>query len=388
MIETSNELDLASCLPDLPGVDWSLLAKTHFVFVGTGAVNRPLARQLAWLGMKRCLLIDPKAYKPQSVISQCEPDEVGLFKAEVLAKELASFAIEATPLVQDVDVVPPGFLEDNSLMIVAVDNRRADICANRLAAKMHCPIVKINVEPAYLTASIRSYNLRQSPPPICLECQMTDRHYEQQLHPLSCDGGGTEQATGSPRPLCHLAANAGALAIAQLVGSPDHWANRWWGQQWQQNLLGGQGSFSELHPNPHCRWDHSETWGSWTRIPLDAETSLATLTHLGEFGDPTSIGVECSGRVATRLVCSQCQEQRMGRWWVNELDKPLVQCSCGGEAFALPFFTHRKLSYPQLAEVWEKPLAEWGIGPGSVLRLSTDRFTRSFCIEVETTPQV
>lgn len=375
----SNQLDLSSCWPELPDLDWSLMAQAQFVFVGTGAVNRPLARQLAWLGMKRCLLIDPKAYKPQSIISQCEPDEVGLYKAEVIAKELAFFGIEATALAQDVDVVPPGYLDESSLMIVAVDNRRADICANRLAARMRCPIVKINVEPMYLTASIRCYDLSQAPTPICLECQMTDRHYEQQLHPLSCDGG-PEQSTGSPRPLCHFAADGGALAIAQIVGSPDHWAKRWWGRQWQQNLLGGQGSFSGLHPNPHCRWDHSENWGSVMRI--SSATSLAALANLAEFDESGALQVEFSARVANRLVCSQCQEQRNGFWWVSELEKPVLTCPCGGNAFALPFFTHRRLPVTQLAEVWDKPLSDWGVGPGSILRFSTEKKTQTFGIAV------
>lgn len=383
MLAIAQELDLHSCLPELPGLDWSLIAKTHFVFVGTGAVNRPLARQLAWLGMKRCLLIDPKAYKPQSVVSQCEPNEVGLQKAEVVAQELAAFGIEATALVKDVDVVPPGYLNDNSLMIVAVDNRRADICANRLAARMRCPIVKVNVEPAYLTTSIRCYDLRQTPPPICLECQMTDRHYEQQLHPLSCDGG-PEQSTGSPRPLCHLAANAGALTIAQIVGSPDHWAKRWWGKQWQQNLLGGQGSFSELHPNPHCRWNHAESWGILNRIPTDSEASLATLTQFAELGGATSLQVEFSARAALRLVCPTCQQHVNGVWGVTELDQPVMTCSCGGDAFALPFFTHKRLPQSQLADVWDQPLSRWGIPPGSVLRISDGKQSQSFCIAVGT----
>lgn len=378
----SDALDLSSCLPELPGLDWSLLARTHFVFVGVGAVNRPLARQLAWLGMKRCVLIDPKPYKPQSVVSQCEPHEVGHFKAEVLAKELSAFGIEAIPLVKDVDVVPPGYLQDDSLMIVGVDNRRADICANRLAARMRCPIVKINVEPAYLTASIRCYDFRQDPLPICLECQMTDRHYEQQLHPLSCDGG-PEQSTGSPRPLCQLAANAGALAIAQIVGSPDHWAKVWWGKQWQQNLLGGQGTFSELHPNPNCRWQHSENWGVLNRITKASDASLASSAQGAEFADAASVQVEFSARVARRVICSECQQQRVGIWWVGELDQPAASCPCGGDAFALPFFTHKKLSYSELAEVWDKPLAEWHIPPGSVLRLTSENRSLSFCIDAE-----
>jgi len=369
---SSTDRDLASCLPELPGVDWSLLPQGHFVFVGTGAVNRPLARQLAWLGMKRCVLIDPKRYKAQSVVSQCEPEDVGKEKAGVVAEELRGMGIEATALVHDVDAVPPGVLEPGSLVILAVDNRRADICANRWAARMRCPLVKVNVEPAYLTASLRFYDLRNDPPTVCLECQMSDRHYEQQIHPLSCDGGEEgEQATGSPRPLSQLAANAAALAIAQIVGSPDEWADRWWGKQWQQNLLGGQGFFSDLHANPACRWDHSRTWEPLTRL---AGFETTTLSQLGADSNLSQQQMECefSARVATRVVCNQCQQQYEGLWWVPELDKPVSRCCCGGEEFAVPFFTHQRLADSALESVWDKPIPTWGVTPGSIIRFSSN----------------
>ena len=66
-----------------------------------------------------------------------------------------------------------------------------------------------------------------------------------------------------------------------------------------------------------------------------------------------------------------------------ELDKPVASCDCGGETFALPFFTYQKLALAQLAEIWETPLAEWGVGEGAVLRLSNDKTTRSFGIAVQ-----
>ena len=377
----SAELDFSSCLPALPGVDWSMISRRHFVFVGTGAVNRPLARLLAWLGMKRCLLIDPKRYKAQSIVSQCESHEVGRFKSEVLAEELRHLGVSAEAMVKDVDVVPPGYLEENSLVVLAVDNRRADICANRWAGRMRVPVVKINVEPAYLTASVRCYDLRQSPPAVCAECQMSDRHYEQQLHPLSCDGGGPEQPTGSPRPLSLLAASAGALAVAQLVGSPDEWANRWWGKQWQQNLLGGQGGFSELLPNPNCRWDHSLFWGSLTSL-TGSQVTLAELARDADWSDRESLAVEFSGRLASRLACSECRGQKEGVWWVGELDKPVTSCECGGDAYAVPFFTHRKLPAGMLSRVWEMPMGAWGVPAGAVLRLYTSAKSRAYRLPV------
>ncbi|NLX99364.1 MAG: hypothetical protein GXY83_24770 [Rhodopirellula sp.] len=52
--------EVATCLPHLPGVDWGLLRETLLVFVGVGAIGRALAMSMAYLGMRRCVLIDPK----------------------------------------------------------------------------------------------------------------------------------------------------------------------------------------------------------------------------------------------------------------------------------------------------------------------------------------
>src|SRR5262245_10903934 len=94
--------NLAACLPPIAGLDWDRSRRTPFVFVGAGAGNRPLAEHLAWLGMCRCVIVDPKRYKELSVVSQCEPEEVGRFKADVLAERLRKQDIGAEAVIGDV----------------------------------------------------------------------------------------------------------------------------------------------------------------------------------------------------------------------------------------------------------------------------------------------
>ena len=74
-------------------------------------MNGPLAEDLAYLGMRRCVVVDPKAYKPQSVVSQCGPADVGRYKADVLAERLRRLGVDATPRVEDVYDLPPGWVE-------------------------------------------------------------------------------------------------------------------------------------------------------------------------------------------------------------------------------------------------------------------------------------
>lgn len=379
---SASRIDLATCLPEVPDIDWSLLAQTPFVFLGTGAVGRPLARSLAWLGMRRASVVDRKRYKQQSVISQCDPADVDREKAVVVAEKLAASGVVTSAWPCDIDELPPGLIEPGALVVAALDNRLADVDANRLAGRMCARLVKVNVEPAYLTASVRFYDLRSPPAKVCAECQMNDAHYVQQRHPQSCDGGGPEQATGSPRPLCELAANAAALAIAQVVGSPDRWARVWNGMQWQQSLLGGNGGFSQLAAKADCRWNHAEHWENLQRLPGDPGTmTLRDVFAAANVLPDSDTCVGFSARVATAGRCAQCQKRQPTLlYWVTRLDKPIGACACGGPIFAESFSTHHALPANRLLPVLDQPLAVWGVPRLSILEIERNRHRQALLI--------
>jgi molybdopterin/thiamine biosynthesis adenylyltransferase len=358
----------AANLPPLTEVDWQLVSTSRVVLVGAGAVGRPLVRGLAQLGLRRAVIVDPKAYRERSVLSQCGPKEVGRLKAEVVAEELAGLGVSATALARDVEHVPPGYFAD-ALVIVSVDNRRAEILVNRHAGRMGRPLLKVNIEPLFLTASLRFVDFSQSAADVCLECQMTDAHYAAQQHPLSCDGEGPGRPTASPRPLCELAANAGALVAAQLLGSPQQWASVWRNRQWQTNLLGGQTQISQLPPNAHCRWDHATRWSNLTgiHVPL-VELTLARLLELSglpEHGTP----VRLSGTLATRLRCETCPVLQHAVRAIGRLDVEPGRCACGGALRAVPFYCFDQLPAADLAPWRDQPLAAWGIEPQSIISL-------------------
>ena len=296
----------AANLPALTEIDWQLVSAGRVVLVGAGAVGRPLVRGLAQLGLRRAIVVDPKRYRERSVFSQCQPDEVGRLKAEVVAAELVAMGVEAVALPRDVEHVPPGYFAE-SLVIVSVDNRRAEILANRQAGRMRRPLLKVNIEPLFLTTSLRFVDFSHTPTDVCLECQMSDAHYADQRHPLSCDGEEAGRPTASPRPLCELAANAGALVASQILGSPHYWAKAWCNRQWQANLLGGQTQLSELPAKHDCRWDHAAGWPNIARLnrPLDKLT-LAELILAAGFAEDRA-QVRFSGQATTRLRCDSCQ---------------------------------------------------------------------------------
>jgi hypothetical protein len=85
--------------PSNPEMDWSRLADCPVVLVGTGAIGRPLADVLAFLGSRRFVLIDPNSYRERSIVTQCAPAEVGRFKAEVVAEQLGQPAIRLQEII-------------------------------------------------------------------------------------------------------------------------------------------------------------------------------------------------------------------------------------------------------------------------------------------------
>src|SRR5262249_38268039 len=185
----------------------------------------------------------------------------------------------------------------------------------RLAAMMGVPLVKVNVEPALLVASIRTYDLRPGQVEVCPECQLTEEQYTRQRHPASCDGG-SEQPTGRPRALCQGAAGAAALALAQVVGCPERLARRWFGRQWLLPLVGGQSSWSLLTPKPDCRWEHGRHWQQLRRLEHGPERiTLADLLRESGWQGREDVRLRFSAPVATQARCQACGEGTRGLWW-------------------------------------------------------------------------
>jgi len=364
----------------ISGLDWDLLQETPFVFVGGGAVGRPLAMSLAYMGMRQCVIVDPKPYKAQSRVSQCEGDEVGRDKAMVMADQLRLLDVDATALVEDIDDVPPGYVPPGAVVITSVDNRRADVCTGRLAARMRVRLIKANVAPEYLMASVRAYDLRPERPALCLECQWTDDQYKEQRHPRSCDGDGI-RPTGSPRALCQFAADAAALIAAQIVGSPDQLAHRWFGRQWQQMILAGNGFTLQLTPKVSCRWDHGEHWRNLIRLSDGPHRlSLNDLVQKTPMSGSSDVHVRVSGRIAVWARCGQCHAREQRPRWVSRLDRPVSQCGCRGPLTAEPFFSFHDCPAETLRAVWNRPLHEWGVPAQSVIAIEAGGHQWSFVI--------
>jgi hypothetical protein len=373
-------LNLESCHPSIDGMDWRRLSETDFVFAGAGAGNRPLAKALAYLGMKRAVIVDAKRYKEASVGSQCDPHEVGGHKAEIVAAELRGLGVDAEGIVSDVNDIEPGCVGPNAMLVTCVDDRRGDVGANRLAVMMAARLVKLNVEPLFMTASLRCLDLSVEHPKVCLECAMSEAQYAAQRHPASCDGGGPERPTGSPRALSQLAAGAAALAIAQIVCAPAGYGKQWLGRQWQLNLLSGRATWSDLPANPNCKCDHGKRWRNLTRLGTGPEqTTLAELMTV--FGpDPAKVKLRFSAPVTTRCRCARCGMEHTQVYWARDLTKPVANCACGSVQLPVPFWTRATLPAKELRSRWLQRLWEWGVPSRAIIAVEREDQQRSFVI--------
>jgi hypothetical protein len=162
------------------------LAATQFVFCGYGSIARPIAELLCEQGARQFLIVDPKQYSQRSVASQCAVEEVGQWKAEAGARRLCrQGATNVEVFATDLYWLPDGVVQPRSLIIASVDNRRADIGANRLAARMRSRLLKINIEPSLAYVALRAYDFRRRSG-LCAECQFSSQHYLLQLRGCRC----------------------------------------------------------------------------------------------------------------------------------------------------------------------------------------------------------
>ncbi len=351
---------------------------TSIYNVGYGSLARPMDDRLAEFGVRDFTLVDPKSYRPGSVASQCEADDVGQPKVEVGVARLARRGARTAAFRRDVFTLPDGLVAENAVIVASADNRRADIGANRLAARMRVRLLKVNIEPAFDWMAIRCFDFRRKPP-LCCECQFSDRAYQTQQHPRSCDDGD-QRHTAAPRWLSQAAGDAAALVAAQLAD--DRTASRWFSRQWQLSLATGKAAISELTASKRCRWDHRNCWPHLERLADGPDlVSLGDLLRLAGMRLDDATQVRFCQQVATEACCAACLERVPGVWWLFDVREPLGTCpGCGGALFAVPYWTYRQTSAERLISVIDRALAGWGVAPYAVVEFARGRRRRSFAL--------
>jgi len=283
------------------------------------------------------------------------------------------------PLATDLYHCPDGLLADPAVLVVSADNRRADIGANRLAARMRSRLLKVNLEPQYNLISLRAYDFRHGAT-LCCECQFTDQMYLNQRHPNSCEADPRlERRTAAPRWLSAAAGAAAALVLIQLV-NPDS-ARRWIGRQWQWMCGLGDAQWSELSPSPTCRWDHGAHWPNLVRLGEGPrQLTLRNLFRLAAAHPHQPVQLRFCQQVVKKLGCDRCGRNRDTVLWVNQVNHPAGSCGCGGELHPISFWTYRQIAADELRAVFDRPLADWGVPSYAVIEITQGTNQHSFVV--------
>ena len=364
-------------------LDANMAAKVrrqHALVLGVGAIARQTTRILRRLGIRQFTLVDPKRYVPASVGQQCRSGEVGRLKVEVVGQELRQSGAQVHTFATDLFNLPDGVIDADTFVLLSVDNRRAEVRANHLATRMDADVVKANVEPLYGVASVRSFHSRGSED-ACLECNFTDRQYEQQRHPQSCDGGSTSRRTASPTALTGAAAGLAAAACIGLLNPSGR--GQWLGYEVQFSTQTRESRRSRLQSNPRCRWQHDGQWPMLRQLHrVPAQISLRQLVEVAErdSGDKVQRFRFCHP-VAVVGRCGQCGIAHSMVRWVPDASVSVDSCrKCGQPVLPVPFEMHRELTRHQLLPVWELVMSSWGVLPLAVIELIGRRPIRTYVL--------
>ena len=335
--------------------------------VGCGAIGRMVATDLARLSIGGLYLVDPKSYKPQSLLTQqISPDQVGLVKAESTAKACAELCGPETKVsyhagkFQELDLTA---LLGADVIVMATDNLNVEQAVGQWAAHFGKPLIHAAVHGETLVAQVSCYgNQRaETPCPCCNWGPAEWEHFHRETT-FACDAGNAqptiaEVPTTSVASLCGLAANLATLTLLRLVlrlgQSVDDTAVQFCA--YTNESVTGRIKFKPTCTTNHLRFVQRP-------MPKSKSASLAILAEKsGFFGkerDPATF--ELGGLNWVESALCHCQEPRsVGRFFADSNAQPLPACeSCGQPLNAPPIFTHRRVSAFQLGAAIDQPLSE------------------------------
>lgn len=352
---------------------------------GVGSVGRPLALELHQLDVSHLTLVDPKVYFARSVETQCNPCDVDRWKVDVVAAITRQLGLVTAAHAVDICAVPDGMLREGALLISCTDNTRALIRANRLAARMQSPLLKVNIEPLLDCVSVRAYRpCRESTP--CAECQLSDRHYEQQTHPHSCDAATTARRTAGSRELATAAAQLALRAAGDILDAGPA-ADQWFSWETQSQLGSDRLTRSRLERYDNCRWDHSAQWLNMFRLAEPPE--LLRLEQLVPLRVSLADVVFDFDHSVTRWACcNQCPRRVRRSRWITGPTTLLGHCpACGYWLTPFPFGVRQQATGRELRDVLALPLSDWGVPPGAVIQVTAGGHVRTFVIGSHASPR-
>lgn len=270
----------------------SELTDATVLIAGCGNIGSPLASLLARAGVGRLRLVDRDRVEARNLNGQdFTPEDVGRYKAEVLAERLRqcfpALAVEARTA--DLEDLPLGDFQVN-VVLGAVDSRRArQALVTEIAWPLGVPVVDGGVGEG-LRGRVQVFI--PGPDMACLECGWSKEDYRHLAAEYPCIPGATMEAPPTAAPAFIGTMVAGLMtaeAVRLLTGPADAHSH-----EIALDLCHRRFLVSRLRRNVRCRFDHQVVTEI---VPLGVEFDVATVADLlavvGRSFEPLPPHLEC-----------------------------------------------------------------------------------------------
>jgi adenylyltransferase/sulfurtransferase len=252
------------------------MSNASVLLAGVGNIGSPLAALMARSGIHLLRLVDRDRVERKNLATQdFLPEDVGRFKAEVLAERLAGrfpgLAVEARTT--DLEDLPAGDCRVD-LVLGALDSRRGrQVLISELAWPLGVPVIDGGVGEG-LRGRVQVFCPRQGA--ACLECTWGQADYRQASVEYPCAPGDAHAVPPPTAAPAHLGAIVAGImsveALRLLEGSvPED------SQEIAFDLSGRRLLASRLRRAPRCRFDHEVVDDFF---PLNREFATATVADL------------------------------------------------------------------------------------------------------------
>jgi molybdopterin/thiamine biosynthesis adenylyltransferase len=345
------------------------LKTLRIAILGCGSVGMRIALHLARLGLAVLILVDPKMFKFESILThEISPKEVGKEKALALAwrcKEIAP-GTRIFYYVGNAQELPNDLWLDVDLVVLASDNLRAEVETGATTLALGLPLVHVSLLGDLLTTHVRFFSNRhpQSPCPACA-FGATERALLNNEVRFSCDAGisggdGVRVAAPATRSFSYLCSMAADLAVNSIMRfvlglgeSVEDQITEYCG--YTDRIV-----TSKLEFNPECTSAHSRYEIVQAQQSLDtcALNELAT-AHLNaqsgalDFTLGQLVWVE-------QCVCG-CASPQLFRRFLPLDQIRTAQCGeCRKPISPSPFHTHRTVTASLLGDAINTPLRRLG----------------------------
>jgi len=296
----------------IPWWDQKKLQSARILVIGAGALGNEILKNLALLGCERVVIVDLDRIEESNLSRTIlfSRGDVGLFKAEVAARDFKKLAPDARvqPLVANVvQNCGLGLFAWSDVILAGLDNREARLWINRCAWKMNRTWIDGAIEG--INGVARVFTAGAAP---CYECTLGETDWKLLDQRMSCNlllrEADTEGKIATTPTISSVIAGIEAQEAVKLL----HGLPTLAGSGFVFEGLNHTSYKVEYTPNPDCM-SHF-TYENVTTLPQkSSELTLEELRRIGLKELNAAEGtVEFSRDIIHELECPQCgtTEQR------------------------------------------------------------------------------